>query len=85
MQVICVQTPNGTEQFIQLAPGQTLDGKFFYLGLEIGQLFEYLTSYFCQKEISVDFLIFRFFKYFHFLITLISDVDFHVMKSDLMV
>ncbi|EFO19071.2 hypothetical protein LOAG_09424 [Loa loa] len=25
MQVICVQTPNGTEQFIQLAPGQTLD------------------------------------------------------------
>ncbi|CAG9534052.1 unnamed protein product [Cercopithifilaria johnstoni] len=24
MQVICVQTPNGTEQFIQLAPGQTL-------------------------------------------------------------
>uniref|UniRef100_A0A158Q7H3 C2H2-type domain-containing protein n=1 Tax=Elaeophora elaphi TaxID=1147741 RepID=A0A158Q7H3_9BILA len=28
MQVICVQTPNGTEQFIQLAPGQTLDGKF---------------------------------------------------------
>ncbi|VDO60416.1 unnamed protein product, partial [Onchocerca flexuosa] len=31
MQVICVQTPNGTEQFIQLAPGQTLDGNLFFL------------------------------------------------------
>ncbi|VDK69499.1 unnamed protein product [Onchocerca ochengi] len=31
MQVICVQTPNGTEQFIQLAPGQTLDGNACYL------------------------------------------------------
>ncbi|VIO89353.1 Uncharacterized protein BM_BM3806 [Brugia malayi] len=30
MQVICVQTPNGTEQFIQLAPGQTLDGKLLF-------------------------------------------------------
>lgn len=30
MQVICVQTPNGTEQFIHLAPGQTIDGKFFF-------------------------------------------------------